>query len=239
MNILITGGASGLGEAITRLLAQDQSNKVYFTYYNSVDKALALEEEYSNVKAVKCDFRNGASILELKNKLSEFDIDALINNALTGLHKKHFHKTDPELFLSGFKNNILPTIHIVQAAINHFRKKKFGKIITILSSYIINKPPIGLSEYVATKEYLYALSKSWATENATFNITANCISPSFMQTGLTNDTDERIVEEMQKNHPLKKFLQPEEVASTVLFLLNATQQINGTNLIINAASDIA
>lgn len=239
MNILITGGASGLGEAITRSLAQDKTNKVYFTYYSSVEKAQALEKANANIVAVKCDFRDNASVLELKNKLAEYDIDALINNALTGLQKKHFHKTDPEVFLSGFRNNVLPTIHITQAAINHFRKKKFGKIITILSSYIINKPPTGLSEYVATKEYLHALSKSWATENASFNITANCISPSFMQTQLTNDTDERIVEEMQKNHPLKKLLQPEEVAGAVSFLLNATQQINGTNLVINAASDIA
>jgi NAD(P)-dependent dehydrogenase (short-subunit alcohol dehydrogenase family) len=238
MNILITGGASGLGEAITRLLAQEKNHRVYFTYNSSVDQAKIIEAEHSNATGIKCDFRDPHSILELKSQLVAFDIDVLVNNALTGLEKKHFHKTDPELFLSGFKHNILPTIHIAQAAINHFRKKKFGKIITILSSYIINKPPTGLSGYVASKAYLHALSKSWSTENASFNISSNCISPSFMQTQLTQDTDERIIEDMQKNHPLKSLLQTNEVADAVGFLVNATQHINGMNLIINAASDI-
>jgi hypothetical protein len=59
-----------------------------------------------------------------------------------------------------------------------------------------------------------------------------------MQTQLTQDTDERIIEDMQKNHPLKSLLQTNEVADAVGFLVNATQHINGMNLIINAASDI-
>jgi 3-oxoacyl-[acyl-carrier protein] reductase len=238
MNILVTGGASGLGEAITRNLAQNPQHIVYFTYFNSEAKAKALEKGLPNTRALRCDFTDEISILELKNGLAAFDLDVLVNNAVTGLTKKHFHKTDPELFLASFKNNVLPAIHLTQAAITIFRKKKFGKIITILSSYILNKPPVGLSEYVATKEYLHALSKAWATENASFNITANCISPALMQTNLTADTDERILEEMQKSHPLKKLLTPQEVAETVNFLVGSTQQINGANLVINAAADL-
>lgn len=238
MKILVTGGASGLGEAITRNLAQNQRNKVYFTYYRSQARAEKITRELPNTEALACDFTSEESVLELVSKLAELDLDVLINNALTGLEKKHFHKMDPLVFLTSFQNNVLPTIRLNQAAIHVFRKKKFGKIITILSSYIINKPPIGLSEYVATKEYIHALSKAWAAENATFNITANCISPSFMLTQLTQDTDERIVEEMQKSHPLKSLLKPEEVAETVRFLVNASQQINGANIVMNAAADI-
>ena len=95
-----------------------------------------------------------------------------------------------------------------------------------------------MSEYVASKNYLLSLSKSWATENAKFNISANCISPSMMLTNLTSDTDERIVEEMQNAHPLKKLITPVEVAESINYLINASQQINGTNMIMNAAADI-
>jgi hypothetical protein len=59
-----------------------------------------------------------------------------------------------------------------------------------------------------------------------------------MQTAFTDDTDERVVEGMVNSHPLKRILTPNEVADSVLFLVNSTQQINGINLIMNAAIDI-
>jgi len=238
MNILVTGGASGLGEAITRNLAQTESNKIYFTFCKSADKAKELENQFSNAKGIFCDFENEISLQTLLSQIEFLDIHALINNAFTGLETNYFHKINPEYFSENFIKNVVPVIKITQQAILHFRKQKSGKIVTILSSYIINKPPMGLSEYVAAKNYLLSLSKSWAVENAKFNITSNAISPAFMQTQLTSDTDERIVEEMVKNHPLKKILSPSEVADSVQYLLNASSQINGINLIMNAAADI-
>jgi 3-oxoacyl-[acyl-carrier protein] reductase len=238
MIILITGGASGLGLAITKQLATNKSNTIYVTYNSSEATAKALTSEFENVKMVHCDFKKEESLHELVQQIESIQPDVIINNALASLDTNHFHKTHPSEFLNGFASNILPIISITQACISVFRKKKFGKIITILSSYIINKPPIGLSRYVAEKNYLLSLSKSWAIENAKFNITSNCVSPSTMKTNLTANTDERVVEEMTNQHPLKQLLQVEEVADTVNYLVNASQQINGTNLIINAASDL-
>ncbi|HWJ91875.1 MAG TPA: SDR family oxidoreductase, partial [Flavisolibacter sp.] len=62
-----------------------------------------------------------------------------------------------------------------------------------------------------------------------FNITANTVSPSFMKTPLHDGLDERVVEEMEKKHPLKKLLTTEEVADVVQFLVTASQHINGQN----------
>jgi NAD(P)-dependent dehydrogenase (short-subunit alcohol dehydrogenase family) len=238
MNILITGGASGLGEAITLKLASDSSNKVFFTYFKSLEKATEIESKFSNTKAIACDFADASSISSLCKTLETFGIHVLINNALTGLQTTHFHKVEAEHFLKSFRTNISPVIQITQSAILYFRKQKNGKIITVLSSYIIDKPPIGLSEYVAEKNYLLSLTKSWAIENIKFNITSNSISPSFMQTPLTADTDERVIEEMIKAHPNKKLLSPGEVAIAVQRLINIEPNMTGTNLIMNSASDI-
>src|ERR1019366_7084787 len=125
-----------------------------------------------------------------------------------------------------------------QEAIKTFRKKKFGKIINIISSALVNKPPIGWSEYVANKSYLLAMSKAWAAECIKFNITSNSISPSFMLTNLTSDTDERVIEQMKEEHPLKRLLTTDEVAEAVVFFTKSSQQINGTNLVINAGTEI-
>jgi 3-oxoacyl-[acyl-carrier protein] reductase len=238
MNVLITGGASGLGEAITRKLAADDSSFVYFTYSSSKDTALSIESKYKNTKAIYCDFKNQASFDSFLASVATIDVDVLINNAFTGFTKNHFHKLSSEYFLESFKHNVIPTIQLTQKIILGFRKRKFGKIITILSAAIINKPPIGWSEYVANKNYLLSLSKSWAIENSSFNITSNCISPSFMQTALNKDTDERIVDEMTNSHPLKRLLTIDEVGESVEWLMKSSQQINGVNLVINGGADL-
>ena len=59
-----------------------------------------------------------------------------------------------------------------------------------------------------------------------------------MQTNLTANIDERIVEQIIENQPSKKLLTVEEVAETVLFLSNCSSQINGTDIIINAGTNI-
>jgi 3-oxoacyl-[acyl-carrier protein] reductase len=240
MKILITGGASGLGEAISRKLVLLPQAEVTITYSSSEAKALALQREFPNLKAVKCNFADTGEIQHLLNLIAKDGLDVLVNNAhSTAINKLHFHKLGLEVFEKSFLHNILPTMSITQAAINVFRQKKYGRIITILSASLLNKPPMGYSEYTATKAYLHSLTKSWATENAGFNITSNCVSPAFMQTKLTSDVDERIVEEMQNKHPLKKILSPVEVAEIVAFLCTTTQQLNGVNIPVNSADNIA
>lgn len=239
MNILVTGGASGLGEAITRKLSENSGFRVYFTYASSVDQARHIESEYTNATAIKCDFRNLVEVLELTDRLENLNIDVLINNAYTGdFLKSHFHKTPTTDFTDAFNDNVLPTLTITQGAIKAFRKKKSGKIITILTAALVNIPPVGSAVYTANKAYLEQLTKIWATENTKFNITSNTVSPAFMRTGFTESIDERVVEQIRDSHPLKRLLTTEEVAESVAFLVSSSRQINGVNLIMNAGMDI-
>ncbi len=240
MKILVTGGGSGLGKSITTALAKDENNIVYFTYNTSFFNAKEIEKEYKNTVSIKCDFKNINELNELKEKIEDFNLDLLVNNAYSGeAIKTYFHKIPTTEFQTDFTNNILPTVIITQSVISSFRKnKKSGKIITILSSFLMNSPPTGASIYVANKAYLKSLVNSWATENIKFNISSNSISPSFMQTNLTKDVDERIIEQMKDSHPLKRLLKIEEVAETVVFLKNSSSQINGIDIPLNAGINI-
>lgn len=239
MNILITGGASGLGEAITKILAKDPTNTVYFTYHNSESNAKKLESTYNNVISIKCNFKDPESLKTLISRMNQLNFDILINNAYCEpIENIHFHKIPPVDFLTNFKENIIPVIEITQTAITNFRKKKKGKIITVLTSSLVNNPPAGYAVYVANKGYLEKLTKVWANENIKFNITSNSVSPSFMRTDLTSDVDPRIIEEFTRNHPLKKLLTVEEVAETVHFLTIATMHMNGVDIILNAGTAI-
>jgi len=233
MKILITGGASGLGEAITRRLASNKNNFVNFTYNSSKNKAENLEKEFKNVKGFVCNFKSEQSIKELLEQIEKMDIDVLINNAICNIAKKHFNRIKPETFMESYMYNVMPVIMITQKSISIFRKKKFGKIINILTDYLVNKPPIGMSEYTANKAYIQSLSKSWSEENIRYGITSNNVLPSTMMTNLTDDVDERILDKMINEEPLKRLVTPEETSEAVEFLVNCTQQINSMNLVIN------
>jgi 3-oxoacyl-[acyl-carrier protein] reductase len=237
MNILVTGGASGLGEAIMRRLASD-GHKIFFTFNASAERAVALKAELHNVEGVHCDFRDPASVTALSAAIETMQLDVLINNAWCGVELKHFHATALETFRNSFERDILPTLAITQAAIKHYRKRKSGRIITILTEYVVNRPPIGLSAYAASKAYLLSMSRAWAEEGARFNIASNCISPSLMRTALIGSLDERLIEEIAAANPLQQLVTPTEVADTVAFMVAASRQINGVNLLVNGGRNV-
>ncbi len=238
MNILVTGGTGGLGKSIVEKLTAE-GHRVYFTYNSGMETAEYIVNANNNAVAVKCNFADADDILCLENKMPDYDLDVLINNAYAGAAQgKHFHKTESSCFSESFSNNIIPVVRLSQSAIKIFKDKKFGKIINILTSYIVNIPPAGFSIYTANKAYLMQLSKSINSEYSRYNITSNCISPDFMLTNLSSDVDERIIEQMRSEHPLKKLLTTDEVAETVSFLVGSSQQLNGAHIVINAAKNV-
>lgn len=239
MNIFITGGSSGLGISIVERLAKQPENKVWFTYCSHKENALALTEKYSNVFALRCNFGEETDMLHLFDSLNELYVDVLINNAYAGYALgTHFHKTPIEDFQKSFEMNIIPTIRITQYVLGKFRKQKSGKIITTLTEYLIGKVPTGCALYTATKAYLAQLVKSWASEYIRYGITSNSVSPSFMQTSLTSDTNELMVEHMLASHPLKRLLTTDEVADVYCFLCEASNQLNGVDIPVNAGINI-
>jgi NAD(P)-dependent dehydrogenase (short-subunit alcohol dehydrogenase family) len=239
MNILITGGSSGLGRAIVERLASDTTNSVFFTYKSHQEVAESIAKKYNNVQQIQCDFSDEDSLGKFIASLTDKNINVLIHNAYFGNPQSdHFHKIPQSDFLSSFKVNVLPVIAITQKVLLEMKKNKDGRIITILSSSIVNVPPAGYSLYSSNKAYIWQLAKSWSKEYIRFGISSNCVSPNFMMTELTKGTDSRIIEQMIHDHPLKRILTPDEVAECVYFLTRASKQINGVNIPINVGENI-
>lgn len=234
MKILVTGGSSGLGKAVVTEMAKDKENVILFTYYQHKDISYRLSKDYSNVKGIQVDFTNSSSVDAFVEFLATEQIDVLVNNAYIGNPiGTYFHKTDSKDYLAAFQNNVLPLIKVTQTCIIGMRKRKFGKIVNIITSYLIDVPPTGFSVYTATKAYIRQLSRSISREYGRFNITSNCVLPDFMNTGFGHVEDFQL-EQMKSTHPLKELLDPSEVAEVVYHLIKSSQQINGIDIPINA-----
>lgn len=227
-----------MGKALVEACAASAGHQVLFTYCRHEDEAQALAGQYANVRAVQVDFTDEASVDQFIQFLSNEQVDVLINNAYAGSAQgTHFYKTEPEAFAETFRCNVMPVVKITQACVKGMRKRKFGKIINIITSYVIDVPPTGFSVYTATKAYIRQLSKSISKELGRFNITSNCILPDYMLTDFGKVEDFQL-EQMKEAHPLKELLKPQEVAEVVCQLLKVSQQLNGAEIPINAAQHI-
>ncbi len=238
MNIIITGGSSGLGRAVVEQMARNKDT-VYFTYRTHKENAIEIEKAYPNAHAVYCDFLDDKRLCDLIELIPNIAPDVLINNAYCGYTMgDYFYRTPVDDFERAFTQNVIPLIRVSKEAIKVFRKKKSGRIITVLTSALVGTPPMGYSVYAATKAYIGQLAKQWSKEYAQYGISSNMVSPDFMETGLTQNIDDLTKEHVLNGSPLKRFLSVDEVASVIVNLTSSSNYINGVDIPVNAGVNI-
>ena len=112
-------------------------------------------------------------------------------------------------------------------------KKKFGRIINITSIVGVTGNA-GQVNYAASKAGMIGMTKSFAQEIATRGVTANCIAPGFIETAMTAELPENVVENMLKSIPQGRMGQADEIAASVAFLASdEASYITGQTLHVN------
>ena len=219
--IVITGASRGIGRGIALVLAKHGAN-IAFTYSRSVDSAITLTEEITNL-SVKCKaYQSNAANFEDSQKLIEqvlldFEtIDVLINNA--GITKDNLlMRMNEDDFDKVIEVNLKSVFNMVKATQRIFLKNRSGSIINI-SSIVGVKGNAGQSNYAASKAGIIGFSKSIALELGSRNIRSNVIAPGFIQTEMTNKLNQDVVNQWISGIPLKRGGTPEDVANLCLFL---------------------
>ena len=231
---IITGGTRGIGRSISEAFLKAGA-KVIATYKENHKAAEAFckdnQEYVSQLQISSFDVANSEGVEKfyklVEKQYGQFQI--LINNSgirrdsIVGMMKE-------EDWLEVINANLNGTYLMSKLAVHHFMQQKYGRIITITSP-VGRIGFAGQSNYAASKSAQVAFTKSLSKEIASRGITANCISPGFIETDFISDLTDKQRETYKALVPLKRFGKPEEVANTVLFLASKeTSYITGTTI---------
>ncbi len=229
---LITGGSRGLGAEFVKKLSAPEDRAVYFTYSD----ASARFPSDGNTIPVLCNQNNAAEIIGCIARIADEQgkIDALVNNACPAFRPCGFLETDWGMFEDILNVNVRGAYLFAREAGRVMKEQGYGRIVNVLSSYVIDVPPEKLSFYVTAKYALEGLSKAMAVELCKFGITVNMISPGLMATHLTAYLPSRYLEAYEKKHPMKRMTSTQDVAETLDFLLSdGARFLNGVNIPVN------
>ena len=218
---VITGASRGIGRGIAVAFAENGCN-IAFTYKSSSKEAKELEKELTGLNVKSKAYRSDASSLEDSNQLVESvvkdfnSIDILVNNA--GITKDNLlMRMSEEDFDNVIKTNLKSVFNMSSAIQRLFIKQRKGSIINIGSIVGLKGNP-GQSNYAASKAGIIGFTKSLALELGSRDIRANVIAPGFIETEMTENLSENIIENWKNNIPLKRIGKPEDVANACIFL---------------------
>lgn len=241
---IITGGAKGIGKAISRCLVLNGYRIVIF----DIDLKAAIESKNEIEK--ECKIKNSIEIFEgsaanssdvkkmVDMSLKKFNrIDALVNNA--GLYGIGSIFDESEETWEKFLNiNLKGTFLCCKVVLDYMKDKRCGKIVNISSISGKKQSIFACPSYCASKAGVIGLTRCIAAQVAKYNINVNCIAPSAVETELLfkNLTEDQLLK-VKETIPLGRFGKPEDIAGAVKFLLSEESDfITGETINVNGGS---
>ncbi|NUT73366.1 3-hydroxybutyrate dehydrogenase [Pseudarthrobacter sp. C4D7] len=217
---LVTGGASGIGAACVRALAERGAKVVVADV--DARAAAALADEVGG-SAWEVDLLDVDSLAGLS-----LDCDILVNNA--GIQRiSPIEEFDPADFRRIISLMLEAPFLLIRAALPHMYDNKFGRVINLSSVHGIRASPFK-SAYVSAKHGLEGLSKVTALEGGQHGVTSNCVNPGYVRTPLVEKQladqarmhgipeSEVLAKVMLTESAIKRLVEPAEVASLVAWL---------------------
>ncbi|WP_031428602.1 SDR family NAD(P)-dependent oxidoreductase [Flavimarina sp. Hel_I_48] len=239
---LITGGASGIGKAISTVFAQHGA-KVYILDYNKEEGAhVARELTDKGFKASFefCDVADEKQIAELIDRIANKNkIDILINNAGVA-HIGNIEKTTAADLDHIYSINIKGVFNCAKAVINNMKGN--GGVILNMASIASS---VGISDrfaYSMSKGAVLTMTYSIAKDYVAEGIRCNCISPARVHTPFVDnfiaqnypDNQDEMFKKLSKTQPLGRMGKPEEIAHLALYLASDEASfITGTDFPID------
>ena len=243
---LITGASRGIGRAIALRYAQEGADLVLAaTRRDLLEETQALAEAHgARVLLQVVDVSDRAQVqLMVAAAVAAFGrIDILVNNA--GVYKAaSLLETTPEDFDRVMQVNVYGAWHVLQLVLRQMHGQGHGKVVNMAST-AGKAGSMNQSAYNASKHALVGLTRCAALEMGPLGITVNAICPGFVETdmlesfsahsAITGLPFEQILANGRARVPLKRFLQPEEIAHLAVYLGSAESDgMTGQSLLLD------
>lgn len=238
---VVTGGARGIGAAVTRMLAAHGAKVTMLGRSADPDPDLAANPQLQYIQAdVSAPATLPGAFAAARSAFGPIHI--LVNNAGQA-RSAPFLKTDVALWRSMIEVNLEGAFHCIHAVLPNMLESKWGRIVNVASTAGLTGYRY-VSAYCAAKHGLVGLTRSLALEVATQGVTVNAVCPGYTETEILEQTIEGIVaktgrtqeqarEILSTQNPQKKFIQPEEVANAVAWLcLPGSEAITGQSIAV-------
>ncbi len=237
--ILVTGASSGIGRSVAVECSKMGATVIAVARNKErLKETLAMMMPGENSYYV-CDLTDATSVDKM---ISEIPIvDGLVNNAGIGIVKplKFINESD---FTTLLKTNTLAPILLLQRMIKKKRINKGGSVVFTSSMAALGGVTNGNSMYVACKGAISSFVCNAALELGPKNIRVNAVCPAMVNTPLIHDgntENEENFKEMEKQYPLKRFGEPEDIAWAMIYLLSdASRWVTGTNMVVDGGFSI-
>ncbi|MFT3880020.1 MAG: SDR family oxidoreductase [Gemmatales bacterium] len=237
---LITGATSGIGRATALAFAREGASVVAAGRRTSEGQALIKEIEAAGGHAlfVQTDVGNEEQVKALIAKtLATFGrLDIAINNAgIEGEKFKPLTEQTVENYYAVMNCNVLGVMLCMKHQIPVMQKQQSGVIVNVASvTGVLGSPD--MSVYSASKHAVIGLTRAAALETAKQGIRINSVSPGIVITEMYDRFTKvgATLELANSFHPMGRVAQPEEIASTILFLSsNDSSFMTGANLMVD------
>lgn len=233
---LVTGASRGIGKAIALVLG-NAGAKVIGTATSAAgaEKISAyLKENNIQGMGLPLNVTDDASIAAcIETIVADFgNVSILVNNA--GITRDNILlRMKTEEWSDIIDTNLSSVFKMSKTVLKGMIKARQGRIISI-ASVIGLMGNAGQANYAAAKAGMIGFSKSLAKEVGARNITVNVIAPGFIQTDMTDELDEKQIENLKSAVALNALGAPEDIANAVLFLASdQASYITGETLNVN------
>jgi acetoacetyl-CoA reductase len=239
---IVTGGARGIGAAITTALAK--SGVHVAAGYSSNSKAAEelaakLTAEGASVSVHQGNVGNPDDCARVVQEVLDAQgrVDHLVNNAGVTVDKTMRRMTVDD-WHAVLRINLSGAFYMSKSVLDHMLERNFGRIVNI-SSVVGQMGNIGQVNYAASKAGLFGFSQSLARETARKGITVNCVAPGYIETEMVAAVPAEALEKVVAKIPMGRLGQAHEIARAVQFLVDDDAgYITGSVISVNGGLDM-